>query len=429
MPDLRSLPSVDSLLQITCVIEWVHLYGHALVVKAIRTTLDKTRDQFPETGKVPESAELLQTIETSLREWTTPSLLPVINATGVIIHTNLGRAPLSESAILAIQAAAQGYTNLEFDLETGQRGSRLIHAESLLQQLTGAEAALVVNNNAASVLLGLIALAHRRRVIIARSQLVEIGATNRVHVSDYEDALREPTALVMRAHRSNFKITGFTQEPSLAEIVRSAHAAGVPVMDDLGSGTLLDTSIYGMEYEPCVQDSLDAAADLICFSGDKLLGGPQAGILIGRAELITKLKKHPLARAVRADKLCLAGLSATLLHYLKGEAEQKIPVWRMIALKPAEIKTRAEQWVQILGCGTVIPGTSTVGGGSLPGETLPTFLFALEAKQSKRFMERLRTNQPPVIARIEEKCVVLDPRTVLPEQETDLLRAIGNALI
>ena len=449
MPDLRSLPSVDGLLQTTSMIEWVNLYGRPLVVKAIRTTLETTRDQFPETGKVPESAELLQTIETSLREWTTPSLLAVINATGVIIHTNLGRAPLSESAIYAIHAAAQGYTNLEFDLETGQRGSRLIHAESLLQQLTGAEAALVVNNNAASVLLGLIALAHRRRVIIARSQLVEIGggfripdvmkqsgaklveigATNRVHVSDYEDALREPTALVMRAHRSNFKITGFTQEPSLAEIVRSAHAAGVPVMDDLGSGTLLDTSIYGMEYEPCVQDSLDAAADLICFSGDKLLGGPQVGIIIGRAELITKLKKHPLARAVRADKLCLAGLSATLLHYLKGEAEQKIPVWRMIALKPAEIKTRAEQWVQILGCGTVIPGTSTVGGGSLPGETLPTFLFALEAKQSKRFMERLRTNQPPVIARIEEKCVVLDPRTVLPEQETDLLRAIGNALI
>jgi L-seryl-tRNA(Ser) seleniumtransferase len=322
-----------------------------------------------------------------------------------------------------------------------------VHAEALLQRLTGAEAALVVNNNAAAVLLVLSALARRRRVLIARSQLVEIGGgfrvpdvmkqsgaklvevgtTNRVHLADYETALEEPAALVMLAHRSNFQIVGFTSEPILAEISNAAHQAGVPVLDDLGSGSLLDTAAYGMAHEPTISESLAAGADLVCFSGDKLLGGPQAGIILGRRELLTKIKKYPLARAVRADKLCLAALTATLLHYLKDEALNQIPIWRMIATPLEKLQTRAAGWKDALNAGQVIHGESTVGGGSLPGETLPTALLALEIANPNRFLARLRQAPLPVIARITEDRVVLDPRTVLPEQDALLVAAVQEA--
>jgi L-seryl-tRNA(Ser) seleniumtransferase len=311
---------------------------------------------------------------------------------------------------------------------------------------------LVVNNNAAAVLLALTALARRHRVVIARSQLVEIGGgfrvpdvmkqsgaklveigtTNRVHLEDYQEALTLPTALVMRAHRSNFQIIGFTSEPTLKEIADLAHQAGVALVDDLGSGSLLDTGRYGLGHEPMVQESLEAGADLICFSGDKLLGGPQAGIIIGRAGLVAKLKKHPLARAVRADKLCLAGLTATLLHYLKDEAVEKIPVWQMIAATPEQMRTRANEWSVTLNqrrwksC-QVIPGRSTVGGGSLPGETLPTYLLALNLAHPDQVLERLRAGSPPIIARVEENRVVLDPRSVLPEQDETLLAGLLEA--
>jgi L-seryl-tRNA(Ser) seleniumtransferase len=299
----------------------------------------------------------------------------------------------------------------------------------------------VVNNNAAAVLLALTALARRRAVVIARSQLVEIGGgfrvpevmkqsgarlvevgtTNRVHLSDYEAALEEHPALFMRAHRSNFIILGFTSEPGLEEIARLAHHAGLPVVDDLGSGSLLDTARYGLGHEPTVQESLEAGADLVCFSGDKLLGGPQAGMVVGRADLIGKLRKHPLARALRLDKLCLAALNATLLHYLKDEAERQIPVWRMISAKQGELKARAQGWAERLGFGEVISGESTVGGGSLPGETMPTWLLALDSTSPNRTLARLRQCQPPVIARAQDERVVLDPRTVLPEQDDLLL--------
>jgi L-seryl-tRNA(Ser) seleniumtransferase len=362
----------------------------------------------------------------------------------VVLHTNLGRAPLSAAALRAAWEAAQGYATLEYDLAKGQRGSRLVHAEALLQRLTGAEAALVVNNNAAAVLLALTALARRRAVVIARSQLVEIGggfrvpevmkqsgarllevgATNRVHLSDYEQALEAMPALFLRAHRSNFRLLGFTSEPELGEIAACAHNAGLPLVDDLGSGAVLDTAKYGLGHEPMVQESLAAGADLVCFSGDKLLGGPQAGILIGRGDLVAKLKKHPLARAVRADKLCLAALSATLLHYLKDEAEREIPIWRMIAAPPEALHARALAWQQALGRGEVLRGESTVGGGSLPGETLPTWLLALEVPSAKTCLAALRANRPPVIARAQDERVMLDPRTVLPEQEGALLEAV-----
>jgi len=297
-------------------------------------------------------------------------------------------------------------------------------------------------------MLALAALAKGRRAIIARSQLVEIGGgfrvpdvmkqsgaklvevgtTNRVHLRDYEEALLEPTGVVMRAHRSNFKIIGFTEEPELKDIVGAAHKAGVVVVDDLGSGSFLDTSKYGLAHEPTVQESLAAGADVVCFSGDKLLGGPQAGIIVGKAELLARIKKHPLARAVRADKVALAGVTATLLHYLKDEAEREIPIWQMISMERGQVRARAEAWRKSLGWGEVVESESTVGGGSLPGESMKTWALALEVRSPDKFMMRLRASHPPVIARTENDRVLLDPRTVLPEQEESLLAVLQSAL-
>jgi L-seryl-tRNA(Ser) seleniumtransferase len=446
--DLRSLPSIDHLLKIEQVLEWVARFGRSLTLEALRSTLDDARSAYAKGRPLPGEAALLEQTERYLEAWTAPSLQMVINATGVILHTNLGRAPLSAQAMQAAQSVALGYSTLEYDLRKGRRGSRLVHAETFLCRLTGAEAALVVNNNAAAVMLVLSALARRRAVVIARSQLVEIGGgfrvpdvmkqsgarllevgtTNRVHVSDYRSALEEKPAVFLHAHRSNFRIVGFTDEPELEEIAAVAHAAGIPLVDDLGSGALLDTARYGLGHEPTIQESLAAGTDLVCFSGDKLLGGPQAGIVIGRADLVEKLKKHPLARAFRADKLCLAALMATLLHYLKDEAEGEIPIWRMIAAPLEQVRARAETWRQVLGAGEIIPGESTVGGGSLPGETLPSFLLALSARGPDRLAERLRQGQPPVIARVQADQVVLDPRSVLPEQDEQLLEAVKAGL-
>ena len=444
MSDLRSLPSVDSLLQFPAVLKWIGAYGRPLTLGAIRDVLTDVRAHASEGIAAPDLNEILRRMESRLHAQTSFTLVPVINATGVILHTNLGRAPLSQAAAQAMLAISQGYSNLEFDLPSGKRGSRLVHAEALLKQLTGAEAALVVNNNAAAVLLALSALARRKKVVIARSQLVEIGGgfrvpdvmkqsgafllevgtTNRVHRSDYEQAIAEGAALVLRAHRSNFKIIGFTEEPTLAEITMLAHQSGLPVVDDLGSGALLDTARFGMAHEPTVQESLAAGADLVCFSGDKLLGGPQAGILVGKAELIAKCKKHPLARAIRADKFCLAALSATLLHYLKDEAERQIPIWQMISATAEIIRGRAEAWKMALGLGEVVASQSTVGGGSLPGETLPTFVLSLSVSHPNSLLAKLRQHTPAVIARLDHDNVMLDPRTVLPEQEHELLEAL-----
>lgn len=448
MKTLRDLPSVDQLLQIPEAGEWVGSFGRALTVDAMRDVLDEVRSGYSQEMDIPEREVLLKRIQNRLQDWTADTLYEVINASGVILHTNLGRAPLSRSAMQAAQNVAMGYSNLEYDVRKGGRGSRLVHAEGLLKRITGAQAALTVNNNAAAVMLALTALARRRAVVIARSQLVEIGGgfrvpdvmkqsgarlvevgtTNRVHLSDYETALEEKPTLILRAHRSNFRITGFTSEPTLAEMASLAHHAGIALLDDLGSGALLDTARYSLGHEPMIQESLEAGADLVCFSGDKLLGGPQAGILVGRADLIAKLKKHPLARAIRADKLCLAALSATLQHYLKDEAEREIPIWRMIAAQPEALRARAETWAEALGQGEVAPGQSTVGGGSLPGETLPTFVLALKARSANRLFEKLRAATPPIIARLENDRVLLDPRTVFPEQEPPLLNAIKSVL-
>lgn len=450
MTSLRNLPSVEQLLQTRSAAELIAAYGRPLTLSAIRSALDLTRARLSSGADepLPDRDGLLSIAASLLDEWLAPTLLPVINASGVILHTNLGRAPLPPAAIAAMDSVSRGYSNLEFDLVTGKRGSRLIHAETLLQRLTGAEAAVVVNNNAAAMLLVLSALSARKRAVIARSQLVEIGGgfrlpdvmkqsgaklaevgtTNKVRVSDYEEALAEPAGVVVHAHRSNFKIVGFTEEPGLKEIVETAHRFRVPVVDDQGSGALLDTSRYGLVHEPTVQESLAAGVDIVCFSGDKLLGGPQAGIIVGKADLLAKVKKHPLARAVRADKTRLAGLTATLLHYLKDEAEREIPIWRMMAATTRQLKARAESWAIELGQGEVVRSESTVGGGSLPGEALSTWVLALAVRSPDKFLERLRRGQPPVIARAEAGRVLLDPRTVLPEQDGALLVNLLNAL-
>ena len=449
-PDLSKLPSVDSLLQHPTMMDLMLEYGRPLALEAIRTAIDQIRQQVIREGQqVPAADAFMALAEQILADWVQPTLEPVINATGVILHTNLGRAPLSEPAIAAMQAVGHAYSTLEYDLDKGRRGSRYIHVEDLIVRLTGAEAGLVINNNASALLLILSALAHRRRVLISRTQLVEIGggfrvpevmkqsgaileevgATNRVHLKDYKKAIDElPIKMVLRAHQSNFQIVGFTSEPPLQEIVALAHEAGLPFVDDLGSGCLLNTEEYGLDHEITVQDSLAAGADLVCFSGDKLLGGPQAGIVVGRAKYVDKLRNHPLARAVRADKIALAGLSATLLHYLRSEAEIKVPVWQMISMATEEIQRKAEAWVEALGQGEVVESVSTVGGGSLPGATLPTCCVALNIEKADAFLTRLRKAHPPIIARVEDRQVLIDPRTVLAKQEGALLVELQNAL-
>ncbi|MBN2256632.1 MAG: L-seryl-tRNA(Sec) selenium transferase [Anaerolineaceae bacterium] len=451
MNDFSHLPSVDTLLRADQATDLIKQYGRELTLAAIRDTLDDIRMHLktPDEASEPlNDQRLLKIASVRLQSWLAPTLCPVINATGVILHTNLGRAPLSQSAQQALLAAASGYNTLEYDLLNGSRGSRTVHASNLLCRLTGAEAALVVNNNAAAMLLVLSAFARRKGVVISRTQLVEIGGgfripevmaqsgarlievgtTNRVSLADYESALeRDPIAL-LHAHHSNFKIIGFTSEPALKDLADLASRNHLLMIDDQGSGALLDTAHFGLGHEPTVQESLAAGCDLVCFSGDKLLGGPQAGIILGKNELVAKLKKHPLARAMRVDKLCLAALSATLIHYLKGDAENQIPVWRMISETEASLKLRTSAWQATLDFGTIIGGLSTVGGGSLPEETLPTSLLALDVRNPHNFMVKLRQVDPPVIARIENDQVMLDPRTVLPAQDTALLSALQKTL-
>jgi L-seryl-tRNA(Ser) seleniumtransferase len=383
---------------------------------------------------------------------TTPRIRSLINATGVVLHTKLGRAPLSEEAVAAMDQISRGYNNLEFDIESGERGSRHTHTEALLCRLTGAEAALVVNNNAAAVLLGLTTLAKRKEVIVSRGQaveigggfripdvmrqsgakLVEVGTTNITYLRDYEQAITPQTAALLRVHSSNFKVVGFTQSVDIKAMAALAKRHNLMVFDDLGSGCLLDTAKFGLAHEPTVQESIAAGVDLAFFSGDKLLGGPQAGIIVGKKIIIDKLKKHPLVRAMRMDKTRIAGLAATLIHYLKGEAQSKIPVWQMISMPKTEIDHRAQIWAAALpGSAKVIDGESLIGGGSLPGATLPTRLVAIgdskKAGLSQKFARKLRLQEPPIIARISENILLLDPRTIAPIDDELIINGLKKA--
>ena len=418
-------------------------HGADAVVRALRDGAGELRAQIG-AGNGPGDAEAAARViealaEAALSSHARGSLRPVINATGVVIHTNLGRAPIAEAAVERVSLIARGYSNLEYDVAEGGRGARTVHAESLLTSLTGAEAAIVVNNNAAATLLILTGLAAGREVIISRGELVEIGGgfrvpdvmrqsgatlrevgtTNRTRVNDYVAAVSAATAMFLRVHPSNFRIEGFTERPALAEIVTAGHALDLTVVEDLGSGCLVDD----LAGEPSVQSSVAAGVDVVCFSGDKLLGGPQAGIIAGRKALVDRLRAHPLMRALRVDKVTLAMLEATLAEYVAGRARTTVPVQRMLHASPDEIEARAQALASKLADGgwrvAMISGASAVGGGSAPGLELPTVLLSIErdGETAAATETWLRTLDPPVIARIDHDRVVLDLRTVLPDQD------------
>lgn len=444
----RDLPSVERLLQEEALRPLLAREPRELVVRAVQETLDAARATLLGGAHLNGTGDLPARVEQRLQDFVRPPLRPVINATGVVIHTNLGRAPLSPEALAAVQAVALGYSNLEYDLERGERGSRHDLVTNLLRRLTGAEEALVVNNCAAALVLVLSALAQGRQAIISRGQLVEIGGgfripdvmrqagphlievgtTNRTYARDFEAAVSQETALLLRVHASNFRQVGFVHAPPLAELVEVAGRHGLPLVDDLGSGALLDTAAYGLAAEPTAQASVRGGASLVLFSGDKLLGGPQAGIILGRADLVRTLKKHPLVRALRPDKLTLAALGATLVHYVRGEAERKVPVWRMIAAPAEAIERRCRSLAATLPSATVVRVESTVGGGSLPGETLGSWAVALHAASINALAASLRTHGTPVVGRIEQGQLLLDLRTVLPEQDEQLTAALRAAL-
>ena len=451
--DFRNLPSVDKVLSDQRLKQLESDYPHTLLVNLVRQQLELERLAIAEGSPCSSLAEIVASVCARAQALEKPTLRPVINATGVILHTNLGRAPLSREALATMEIASKGYCNLEFDLDSGVRGSRHVHVEQLLCQLTGAEAALVVNNNASGVMLGLTALARRKEVIVSRGQaveigggfripdvmrqsgakLVEVGTTNCTYVSDYEQAIGPRTVALLRVHSSNFRLMGFTSEVTLESMVALADQNNLLMLDDLGSGCFLDTTRFGLDPEPMVQQSVALGVGLTFFSGDKLVGGPQAGIIVGSRQLVDKLKRHPLARAVRIDKVRLAALAATLIHYLKGEAEAKIPVWRMMAAPLDEIEQRAKLWAQALGSmAQVIPGETMVGGGSLPGGTLPTRLVAIggEGKKgrdmARNMSRRLRSQEIPVIGRISDDVLLLDPRSVLPEEDEMVVKSLRN---
>lgn len=457
---LRNLPAVHELLEHPRLQEYLKIFSKELIVEAIRFTLNQKREQILKSNLPPQidQTDLIPLIEKEIRRFTIPHLRPVINATGVILHTNLGRAPLGKEVLRNICLVAQGYANLEFDLQSGERGSRYTHVEEILTKISGAEAALVVNNNAAAVLLALNTLAEGKEVVVSRGELVEIGGsfripdvmkksgailkevgtTNRTHLYDYEQALNDKTALLLKVHTSNFRILGFTAEVSLNELVKLGRNKGLPVMQDLGSGCFLDLSQYGLPQEPTVPEALRAGADLVTFSGDKLLGGPQAGIILGRKKFVDLIKKNPLNRALRIDKLTLAGLETTLRTYLEPEkAIFRIPVLKMLTYAESELKKRAIRLKRKIGrelssCrAQVKKETSPVGGGALPLHYLSTWVIALRPlKISVSEMEkRLREQEPPIIARIQENEILLDMRTIAEKEEKDLLLGLKNSLL
>lgn len=447
---LRDLPSVDRVLSHARVQALAESFSRDAVVDLVRQSLDRAREQVVRgDGRLSLDSVVDGVIAASeaWRPWPTP----VINATGVVLHTNLGRAPLSDEAVAAAAGAAASYTDLEYGLDTGRRGSRQAAIAGLVRQVTGAEAALVVNNNASAVLLGLMEFAAGKQVIVSRgeaveigggfripdvlrhsgAELVEVGTTNRTYARDFEAAISERTGAILAVHASNFRTVGFTHAPSIPELVELGKKRGVPVLHDLGSGCLLDTADYGLAHEPMPQESLAAGVDLAFFSGDKLLGGPQAGLIAGGSSAVDRLARHPVARAVRTDKMSLAALATTLLHYLRGEAVDRVPVWQMIATTPEAIEARAGRWAEsVVGRATVVETRSTIGGGSLPGETLPSFALSIDPGDvgADALIARLRGGSTPVIGRIENDRVLLDPRTVLPRQDGGLTAVLQTAL-
>ncbi|NTW04521.1 MAG: L-seryl-tRNA(Sec) selenium transferase [Peptococcaceae bacterium] len=466
MPDnklLRQIPTVNEIIDSPEIAKMLENYSRELVLEAVRGVLALTRLKIANGNSTTDDNigwlkkdVLFKEISGYLDTLFRPSLRRVINATGVVLHTNLGRANLSLSAVEAVKMAASGYSNLEINLFDGQRGSRYAHLEKLLARLTGAEAALAVNNNAAAVLLSIGALAKNKEVIVSRGQLVEIGGsfripevmeqsgaiikeigtTNRTHPADYQNAINENTGLLLYVHSSNYKIIGFTKETSIKQLVEIGNASGIPVVCDLGSGSLVEMEQFGLPSEITVQEIVNSGVDLITFSGDKLLGGPQSGIILGKSDLIEKIKKNPLTRAVRIDKMAVAALEATLREYLDlKNAVQNIPVLKMLAADEKQLKIRAEILLDLLSSElslkadvSVEIGISAVGGGAMPGADLSSRLVALKPKTHSPSLvaNLLRQGIPSVLCQLKDNRLLFDMRTLLEGEEAQLAEAIIN---
>ncbi len=455
---LRNLPSIDELLKEPEIASYTEEIPHFFVVKAVREVVETKRGQIKE-GKLQEISKQIITkeIKLKIKELTSHSLKPLINATGVVIHTNLGRAPLPEGVLNNVLKVARGYSNLEFNLKTGKRGKRYDHIRGLLRDITGAEDALVVNNNAAAVLLCLSALARGREVIVSRGELVEIGGafrvpdvmaqsgaklkevgtTNKTHLKDYEAAIGEETALLLKVHQSNYRIVGFTKEVTIDELVGLGRRHNLPVMFDLGSGCFADLRPLGITDEPVVSDVLKRGVDILTFSGDKLLGGPQAGLILGHREYIETISSHPLTRAVRIDKLTLSALEAVLRIYADMNlAKEEIPVLRMLFQRPEDIKKKAMKLQKMIKKElsdieiAVERDSSQAGGGSLPEVNLPTFVVSVRRSSisAESLKENLRFTDPPVIARIRENRLVFDLRTVEEKEIPLISRSLKTAI-
>ncbi len=469
MPDykslLRELPAVDRLLREPLLEEKLLHLPRRLVLQAAQETIASYRRRLSDYSDLDHPPEAPVQIDLSPAALAEEAALlaetragfnfrSLINATGIVIHTNLGRVPLAPSAVEAVTAAAKNYNNLEFSLKSGERGSRQDHLEELLCEISGAEAAVVVNNNAAAVFLALNSLAEGREVVVSRGQLVEIGGsfripeimaasgahlvevgtTNKTYLKDYEAVVNENTAAFLKVHTSNYQMVGFTAEVATGELASLAARYSLPLVEDLGSGVFLDLASYNLPPEPRIQDSIAAGADLVTFSGDKMLGGPQAGIIVGKKEPLSLIRKNQLSRALRIDKFTVAALEATLRLYLDPErAVNEIPVWRMLTVTKEELLRRAERMVDKLtdrlagGSVEVVKGISRVGGGALPTAELPTFLAALEPPEGESpssLVTKLRRGRPPVIARLQQDRILFDPRTIREEEEEDLIEAL-----
>lgn len=449
---LRKIPKVDELLRSPDLAEVIAQYGDYVVTEAVRAELDTLRQGIlnDKIQSLPERDVLILQICKRVQKDALPSFRTVINGTGIILHTNLGRACLSEKAAQAVCDAAKSYSNLEYDLESGKRGSRYSHVEALLCKLTGAESALVVNNNAAAVLLVLSALTKGGQVPVSRGELVEIGgsfripeimescgaqlkevgATNKTHLRDYRWAINKHTKALMKVHTSNYRIIGFSQTPALSELVELGHRHHLPVIEDLGSGSLLNLEQFGIHDEPTVQDSIKAGVDVVSFSGDKLLGGPQAGIILGKKVYLDILKQHPLNRAMRIDKMTLAALEETLRSYEAGTAEE-IPVIAMLSAKPEVLRPKAERLAAMLinaGISTqVVPVEGHVGGGSVPNQSLSSWAVAFNGNVTK-LEESLRKGTRPIVGRIHEGSFLLDVRTLMEKDFETIVCAIREAI-
>jgi L-seryl-tRNA(Ser) seleniumtransferase len=461
---LRKIPKVDELLAAQEVKELFAIHPNEVVREGIRNGLERLRQAILSAAKaedIPDEtfalSHLLPLFKEEIAKQVSPHLLRAINATGVVIHTNLGRSPLSERALRAVEEVSKGYSNLEYDLSQGTRGSRYAHVEEILLRLTGAEGGIVVNNNAGAVLLALNTLAQGKEVIVSRGELVEIGGafripdvmarsgailrevgtTNRTHLRDYEEAVGENTALLLKVHTSNYRVVGFTAEVSLEELVQLGKKYNRPVLNDLGSGCLIDLSVYGLQKEPTVQEAVRAGADVVTFSGDKLLGGPQAGIILGKKELIDGIKGNPLNRALRIDKLTLAALESTLIAYLsEGGAIKEIPTLRMLTIPLAQLRKRARRLERLVKGETegafieIIQEHSQVGGGSLPLQNLPTWAVAVKPHKAgvETLEAELRNQAPPIIARISDDRLILDLRTIQADELRTIAQGMAQAL-